>query len=104
MERLRDLEESRLLARLFPLYDTAVPRPWGSVPVGPGDDAAVLAIGSRLQVLTTDHLRAFCNDPRLMARLTAIHAPGHDWAMGAARWVAVAQVTWAPRGPGRRSA
>ena len=78
----------------------SVPLPIRSeVRSGPGDDAAVLAIGSRLQVLTTDHLRAFCNDPRLMARLTAIHALGDVWAMGAAPQVALAQVTLPPLGP-----
>lgn len=66
---------------------------------GPGDDAAVLAVGSGVQVLTTDHLRAFCNDPRLMARLAAIHALGDVWAMGAAPQVALAQVTLPPLGP-----
>jgi selenide,water dikinase len=79
----------------------------GSVPAsvraevlsGPGDDAAVLDSGDGVQVLTTDHLRAFCNDPRLMARLTAIHALGDVWAMGAAPQVALAQVTLPPLGP-----
>ena len=66
---------------------------------GPGDDAAVLALGLGVQVLTTDHLRAFCNDPRLMARLTALHALGDVWAMGAAPQVALAQVTLPPLGP-----
>lgn len=66
---------------------------------GPGDDAAVLASGTGVQVLTTDHLRAFCNDPRLMARLAAIHALGDIWAMGAAPQVALAQVTLPPLGP-----
>ena len=65
---------------------------------GPGDDAAVLAGGAGVQVLTTDHLRAFCSDPRLMARLTAIHALGDVWAMGAAPQVALAQVTLPPLG------
>jgi selenide, water dikinase len=81
-------------------------RALGSVPVpirgevlsGPGDDAAVLASGAGVQVLTTDHLRAFSNDPRLMARLAAIHALGDVWAMGAAAQVALAQVTLPPLG------
>jgi selenide,water dikinase len=61
---------------------------------GRGDDAAVLALsGGGLQVLTTDHLRAFTQDPRLMARLTAIHALGDIWAMGATPQSALAQVT-----------
>lgn len=66
---------------------------------GPGDDAAVLRAGAGVQVLTTDHLRAFCNDPRLMARLAAIHALGDVWAMGAEAQVALAQVTLPPLGP-----
>lgn len=66
---------------------------------GPGDDAAVLKSGDGVQVLTTDHLRAFCNDPRLMARLTALHALGDVWAMGAAPQVALAQVVLPPLGP-----
>lgn len=51
---------------------------------GPGDDAAVLAMGDLRQVVTTDHLRAFTLDPVLMARITAVHALGDIWAMGAA--------------------
>ena len=60
---------------------------------GPGDDAAVLRAGEGVQVLTTDHLRAFTEDPALMARLTAIHALGDIWAMGAAPQAALAQIT-----------
>ncbi|MCX7286773.1 MAG: selenide, water dikinase SelD [Rhodobacterales bacterium] len=66
---------------------------------GPGDDAAVLSTSAGVQVLTTDHLRAFSNDPRLMARLTAVHAMGDVWAMGARPQVALAQVTLPPLGP-----
>lgn len=77
----------------------SVPTPVrGDVLSGPGDDAAVLKTSDGLQVLTTDHLRAFCNDPRLMARLTAIHALGDVWAMGASPQVALAQVTLPPLG------
>lgn len=50
---------------------------------GAGDDAATLDIGGVKQVLTTDHLRAFTEDPALMARITAIHALGDVWSMGA---------------------
>ena len=67
---------------------------------GPGDDAAVLAVpGGGVQVMTTDHLRAFTPDARLMARLTALHALGDVWAMGAAPQVALAQVVLPPLGP-----
>ena len=56
MERLRDLDESGLLARIFPLYADALPRPWGSVPVGPGDDAAVVGAPAGTVVATTDSM------------------------------------------------
>lgn len=60
---------------------------------GPGDDAAVLAAGAgRVQVLTTDHLRAVTPDPALMARIAAVHALGDVLAMGAIPQVALAQV------------
>jgi selenide, water dikinase len=66
---------------------------------GPGDDAAVLTMGSGVQVLSTDHLRAFCHDPRLMAHIAALHALGDVWAMGAAPQVVLAQITLPPLGP-----
>jgi selenide, water dikinase len=59
---------------------------------GPGDDAAVLAIGGAKQVITTDHLRAFTDDPYLLARITAVHALGDIWAMGAEPQAALASV------------
>jgi selenide,water dikinase len=59
---------------------------------GPGDDAAVLVRPGGVQVITTDHLRAFTADPWTMARIAAIHAAGDVWAMGAAPQVALAQV------------
>ena len=60
---------------------------------GPGDDAGILAAGQGVQVLTTDHLRAFTHDAALMARITAIHALGDIWAMGAAPQSALSQIT-----------
>ncbi|MFN7223837.1 MAG: selenide, water dikinase SelD [Paracoccaceae bacterium] len=60
---------------------------------GRGDDAAVLRIGGQVQVITTDHLRTFTDDPALMARLAAIHALGDIWAMGADPQAALAQIT-----------
>jgi selenide,water dikinase len=58
----------------------------------PGDDAAVLRFGERRQVISTDHLRAFANDPALVARVAAVHALGDVWAMGAAPQSALATV------------
>ncbi len=66
---------------------------------GPGDDAAILHHGKGLQVITTDHLRAFTHDPYLMAKITATHALGDIWAMGAAPQVALAQITLPPLSP-----
>jgi selenide, water dikinase len=63
---------------------------------GRGDDAAVLRVGPEVrqgvQVITTDHLRAFTNDARLMARLAAVHAMGDVFAMGARPQAVLAQV------------
>ena len=59
---------------------------------GPGDDAAVLSLGGVTQVLTTDHLRAFSEDPGLMARIAAVHALGDVWAMGARPQAALVSV------------
>ena len=50
---------------------------------GPGDDAAVLQVGGATQVLTTDHLRAFTEDPAQLTRIAVLHAMGDVWAMGA---------------------
>jgi selenide, water dikinase len=49
--------------------------------------------------LTTDHLRAFTLDPWLMGRITAIHALGDIWAMGAAPQAALAQIILPPLSP-----
>lgn len=66
---------------------------------GPGDDAAILSLPGGVQVLTTDHLRAFTPDARLMAHLAALHALGDIWAMGAAPQTALAQIILPPMGP-----
>jgi selenide, water dikinase len=65
----------------------------------PGDDAAILATGGARQVMTTDHLRAFTGDPALMARITALHALGDIWAMGASPQAATATVILPPMSP-----
>ena len=59
---------------------------------GAGDDAAQLRHDAGVQVITTDHLRAFTHDPRLMARIAAVHALGDIWAMGALPQVALSQI------------
>lgn len=59
---------------------------------GAGDDAAVLAIGDGVQVISTDHMRMLVSDPYLMARLTALHALGDIWAMGAQPQAGLSQV------------
>lgn len=73
---------------------SALPAPRrADVITGRGDDAAVLAAGQGgVQVITTDHLRAVIDDPRLMARLAAVHALSDIHAMGAAPQVALAQI------------
>ncbi|OAN78510.1 selenide, water dikinase SelD [Sulfitobacter sp. EhC04] len=54
------------------------------VVTGPGDDAAILRQpNGGFQVISADHLRAFIEDPHLMARIAAVHALGDVWAMGA---------------------
>ncbi len=58
-----------------------------------GDDAAVLAFGGEKQVITTDHLRAFWDDPYVMTRIAALHALGDVWAMGAQPQALLAQIT-----------
>lgn len=70
------------------------------VDCGPGDDAGILNIGGVRQVLTTDHLRAFTDDPGLMARITAQHALGDVRAMGATAQSVLAQIIL-PRGSDR---
>ncbi len=62
----------------------------------PGDDAAILRHGAGFQVLTTDHLRSFTNDPWTLGRVAAIHAMGDIWAMGAAPQAAVASIILPP--------
>jgi len=59
----------------------------------PGDDAGILVTGGVRQVLSTDHLRGFTNDPALMARIGALHALGDIWAMGARPQAALVSVT-----------
>ena len=56
----------------------------------PRDDAAVLRHPNGFQVLSLDHLRAFSEDPWLMGKVSAVHALGDIWAMGAEPQTALA--------------
>nr|WP_106607061.1 selenide, water dikinase SelD [Shimia abyssi] len=70
--------------------------PWigrADVLTGPGDDAAVLQVGTARQVITTDHLRGFTEDFGLMARIATVHALGDVWSMGAKPQAALMSVT-----------
>jgi selenide, water dikinase len=73
----------------------ALPKPArADILSGPGDDAATLrGPDGSFQVISTDHLRAFTNDPDLMARIAAVHALGDIWAMGAQPQSALASIT-----------
>lgn len=70
-----------------------LPAPSGNLALGVGDDAAVLNVGGTRQVIATDHLRAFTDDPFLMGRIATVHALGDIWAMGARPQAALANVT-----------
>ncbi|SHL80188.1 selenophosphate synthase [Roseovarius marisflavi] len=70
-----------------------VAQPSGEVVAGVGDDAAVLRQpGGGFQVISTDHLRSFIDDPELMTRIAAVHALGDVWAMGAQPQVGLASI------------
>lgn len=69
------------------------------VKTGPGDDAALLTVGETTLAITTDHLRAFWEDPWVFARITALHALGDIWAMGAAPQSALMHLTLPPLSP-----
>lgn len=60
------------------------------------DDAAVVRIPEgRVAVHTVDHFRALVGDPFVLGRITAVHALGDLWAMGATPQTAMAIVTLA---------
>lgn len=64
----------------------------GDITPLPGDDAALLTTGGVRQVISTDHLRSFTNDPVMMTRIAAVHALGDIWAMGAEPQAATANL------------
>ena len=62
------------------------------VAAGAGDDAALLRHADGFQTLTTDHFRAFIDDPWLLTRIAAQHALGDVWAMGGRPQAALSQI------------
>ena len=58
-----------------------------------GDDAGIVRIGGERQVISTDHLRAFTEDPVMMTRIACMHALGDIWAMGAKPQAATFNIT-----------
>ena len=66
----------------------------------PGDDAALLKLGSVTQVITTDQVRAFITDPYRMAKIATLHAMGDAWAMGASPQAVLVTVTLPQLGRG----
>ncbi|WP_406645309.1 selenide, water dikinase SelD [Aliisedimentitalea scapharcae] len=77
-----------LRAALAPMASTSR----SDIEMLPGDDAALLRIGSARQVISTDHLRTLTPDPVMMTRIAANHALGDIWAMGATPQAALASV------------
>ena len=70
-----------------------IAQPTHNVLTGVGDDAAVLRQpNGDFQVISTDHLRSFIDDPELMTRIALIHALGDIWAMGAQPQVGLASI------------
>ena len=63
------------------------------------DDAAILPLAGGFQTISTDHLRAFTEDPWMMSRIAAVHALGDVWSMGATPQVALASITLPPLSP-----
>ena len=71
---------------------TLVPSQSPAIIKAAGDDAAIINFGKLQQVISTDHLRAFWDDPYVMARISALHAMGDVWAMGARPQAMLAQI------------
>ncbi len=71
---------------------TPVARP--DVRLAGGDDAAILAGPDDDDlVISTDHFRAFIDDPYQLGVIAAVHALGDVWAMGAKPQAALAHVS-----------
>ncbi len=60
------------------------------------DDAAIVRIGDRTEVFSTDHLRAFNADAYILAKVAAIHALGDIWSMGGRPRTVLSQIILPP--------
>ncbi|MEM7327705.1 MAG: selenide, water dikinase SelD [Pseudomonadota bacterium] len=60
------------------------------------EDAAIVEAEGRFDLFSTDHLRAFNQDPYILAKVAAVHALGDIWAMGADPKTALAQIILPP--------
>lgn len=67
------------------------------------EDAAIINHGATSQVFSTDHLRAFNQDPYTLAKVAAIHALGDIWAMGATPDAVLAHIVLPPLSPKKQA-
>ncbi len=67
------------------------------------EDAAIITHGETSQVFSTDHLRAFNQDPYTLAKVAAIHALGDIWAMGATPDAVLAHIVLPPLSPEKQA-
>lgn len=67
------------------------------------EDAAIIQHGETIQVFSTDHLRAFNQDPYMLAKVAAIHALGDIWAMGATPDAVLAHIVLPPLSPEKQA-
>lgn len=67
------------------------------------EDAAIINHGATSQVFSTDHLRAFNQDPYTLVKVAAIHALGDIWAMGATPNAVLAHIVLPPLSPKKQA-
>ena len=66
------------------------------------DDAAIVKTGDRVEVFSTDHLRAFNPDACTLAKVAAIHALGDIWSMGGRPRTVLSQIILPPLAPSKQ--
>lgn len=67
------------------------------------EDAAIIKNGDALQVFSSDHLRAFNQDPYTLSKIAAIHALGDIWAMGAKPDAVLSNIVLPPLSPDKQA-